>query len=238
MRSKFLVNSLNEKARHLWWRAFSFTIVNMSTDSKFHVKRHDDREVFDRDSVNALLDNQYVAHVGFIDPDINLPFVIPMGFARDNDRILLHGSTGSRMMMAIATGIDICVTVTQLNAIVVARSAFNSSMNYESVMVFGKARVLTAGEKDQALEAITEKLVPGLWEYGRPLTAKESAATMIVELSLERFSAKSRSGDPIDEDSDLDLPIWAGILPISTQTGQPQSAANASHLPIPPHIQG
>ena len=208
----------------------------MSTDSKFHVKRHDDRELFDRDAVNSLLDNQYVAHVGFIDPDINIPFVIPMGFARDNDRILLHGSTGSRMMMAIATGIDICVTVTQLNAIVIARSAFNSSMNYESVMVFGKARVLAAGEKDQALEAITEKLIPGLWEYGRPLTTKESAATMIVELSLERFSAKSRSGDPIDEDSDLDLPIWAGILPISTHKGQAQSAANASHLPIPPHI--
>ena len=208
----------------------------MSTDSKFHVKRHDDRELFDRDAVNSLLDNQYVAHVGFIDPDINLPFVIPMGFARENDRILLHGSTGSRIMMAIATGIDICVTVTQLNAIVIARSAFNSSMNYESVMVFGKARVLTAGEKEQALEAITEKLVPGLWEYGRPLTAKESAATMIVELSLERFSAKSRSGDPIDEDSDLDLPIWAGILPISTHKGQARSAANASHLPIPPHI--
>ena len=210
----------------------------MSTDSKFHVKRHDDREVFDRDAVNLLLDSEYVAHVGFIDPDVNLPFVIPMGFARDNDRILLHGSTGSRMMMAIATGIDICVTVTQLNAIVVARSAFNSSMNYESVMVFGKARVLTAGEKEQALEAITEKLVPGLWGYGRSMTAKESAATMIVELSLERFSAKSRSGDPIDEDSDLDLPIWAGILPISTHRGQAQSAANASHLPIPPHIQG
>jgi nitroimidazol reductase NimA-like FMN-containing flavoprotein (pyridoxamine 5'-phosphate oxidase superfamily) len=208
----------------------------MTDQSKFHVKRHDDREVFDRNAVNALLDNQYVAHVGFIDPDVNLPFVIPMGFARDNDRILLHGSTGSRMMMAIATGIDICVTVTQLNAIVVARSAFNSSMNYESVMVFGKARVLTAGEKDQALEAITEKLVPGLWGYGRPMTAKEAAATMIVELSLERFSAKSRSGDPIDEDSDLDLPIWAGILPISTHTGQAQTAANAAHLPIPPHI--
>ena len=210
----------------------------MSTDSKFHVKRHDDREVFDRDAVNLLLDSEYVAHVGFIDPDLNLPFVIPMGFARDNDRILLHGSTGSRMMMAIATGIEICVTVTQLNAIVVARSAFNSSMNYESVMVFGKARVLTAGEKEQALEAITEKLVPGLWRYGRSMTAKESAATMIVELSLERFSAKSRSGDPIDEDFDLDLPIWAGILPISTHRGQAQSAANASHLPIPPHIQG
>ena len=210
----------------------------MSNDSKFHVRRHDDREVFDRDAVNTLLDNQYVAHVGFIDSDVNLPFVIPMGFARDNDRILLHGSTGSRMMMAIAKGIDICVTVTQLNAIVVARSAFNSSMNYESVMIFGKARVLTAGEKDLALEAITEKLVPGLWGYGRPMIAKEAAATMIVELPIERFSAKSRSGDPIDEDSDLDLPLWAGILPISTQVGPAQSAANASHLAIPSHISG
>ena len=209
----------------------------MSEDSKFHVRRHSDREVFERDAVNSLLDSQYVAHVGFVDPDLNLPFVIPMGFARDNDRILLHGSTGSRMMMAIAKGIDICVTVTQLNAIVVARSAFNSSMNYESVMIFGKARVLTAGEKDLALEEITEKLVPGLWGYGRPMTAKEAAATMIVELPIERFSAKARSGDPIDEDSDLGLPIWAGILPISPQLGQAQSAANASHLPIPPHIQ-
>lgn len=210
----------------------------MSEDSKFHVRRHSDREIFDRDAVNSLLDSQYVAHVGFVDPDLNLPFVIPMGFARDNDRILLHGSTGSRMMMAIAKGIDICATVTQLNAIVVARSAFNSSMNYESVMIFGKARVLTAGEKDLALEEITEKLVPGLWGYGRPMTAKEAAATMIVELPIERFSAKARSGDPIDEDSDLDLPIWAGILPVLTQFGQAQSAANASHLPIPPHIQG
>lgn len=210
----------------------------MSNDSKFHVRRQSDREVFDRDAVNSLLDGQYVAHVGFVDPDVNLPFVIPMGFARDNDRILLHGSTGSRMMMAIAKGIDICVTVTQLNAIVVARSAFNSSMNYESVMIFGKARVLAAGEKDLALEEITEKLVPGLWNYGRPMSAKEAAATMIVELPIERFSAKARSGDPIDEDSDLDLPIWAGILPILTQVGQAQSAANASHLPIPPHIRG
>lgn len=210
----------------------------MTSDSKFHVKRHNEREVFDREAVNTLLDNQYVAHVGFIDPDNNLPFVIPMGFARDNDRILLHGSTGSRMMMAIATGVEICVTVTQLNAIVVARSAFNSSMNYESVMVFGKARVLTAGEKDLALEAITDKLVPGLWEYGRPLTSKESAATMIVELPLDRYSLKARTGDPKDEESDLDLPIWAGLIPVSTTLGAAQTAANASHLPIPPHIQG
>ena len=208
----------------------------MSEDKKFHVARHDEREVFDRDAINRLLDNQYVAHVGFIDQDNQMPFVIPMGVARDNDRILLHGSTGSRMMRQIAQGIDLCVTVTQLNAIVVARSAFNSSMNYESVMIFGVARVLEDAEKDVALERITEKLVPGLWNYGRPLVAKEMAATMIVELSLDKISAKSRTGDPSDDDEDLTLPIWAGLLPIETKVGTPITAANAAAIPVPSHI--
>ena len=208
----------------------------MSDDEKFHVARHDEREVFDRDAINRLLDNQYVAHVGFIDQDNQMPFVIPMGVARDNDRILLHGSTGSRMMRQIAQGIDLCVTVTQLNAIVVARSAFNSSMNYESVMIFGVARVLEDAEKDIALERITEKLVPGLWNYGRPLVAKEMAATMIVELSLDKISAKSRTGDPSDDDEDLALPIWAGLLPIETKVGAPITAANAAAIPVPSHI--
>jgi nitroimidazol reductase NimA-like FMN-containing flavoprotein (pyridoxamine 5'-phosphate oxidase superfamily) len=214
----------------------SYYTRTMSEDKKFHVARHDEREVFDRDAINRLLDNQYVAHVGFIDQDNQMPFVIPMGVARDNDRILLHGSTGSRMMRQIAQGIDLCVTVTQLNAIVVARSAFNSSMNYESVMIFGVARVLEDAEKDVALERITEKLVPGLWNYGRPLVAKEMAATMIVELSLDKISAKSRTGDPSDDDEDLTLPIWAGLLPIETKVGTPITAANAAAIPVPSHI--
>jgi nitroimidazol reductase NimA-like FMN-containing flavoprotein (pyridoxamine 5'-phosphate oxidase superfamily) len=208
----------------------------MSDDKKFHVARHDERELYDRDAINRLLDNQYVAHVGFIDQDNQLPFVIPMGFARDNDRILLHGSTGSRMMRQIAQGIDLCVTVTQLNAIVVARSSFNSSMNYESVMIFGVARVLEESEKDLALERITEKLVPGLSKYGRPLVSKEIAATMIVELSLNKISAKSREGDPLDNDEDVALPIWAGILPIETKLGAPITAANAAGIAVPSHI--
>jgi nitroimidazol reductase NimA-like FMN-containing flavoprotein (pyridoxamine 5'-phosphate oxidase superfamily) len=208
----------------------------MTNDEKFHVQRHSDREVHDRLNVNALLDSQYVAHVGFIDPDINSPFVVPMGFARDENRILIHGSTGSRIMIAIAKEIDLCVTITQLNAIVVARSAFNSSMNYESVMIFGKARVLNEEEKDVALEAITTKLVPGLWEYGRALTKKESAATMIVELSLEKISAKARSGDPSDDEEDLDLGLWAGIIPIRTTHEAAITAKNAAGIAVPPHI--
>jgi len=174
--------------------------------------------------------------VGFIDQDNNLPFVIPMGFARDGDRILLHGSTGSRLMRQIAQGIDLCVTVTQLNAIVVARSAFNSSMNYESVMIFGVARVLEDSEKDLALERITEKLVPGMWNYGRPLVSKEKAATLIAELSLDKLSAKSRKGDPSDDEEDLALPIWAGLLPIETKLGKAITAANSAAIAVPPHI--
>lgn len=208
----------------------------MSNEEKFHVQRHADRAVHERLDIEKLLDNQYVCHVGFIDPDINSPFVIPMGFARDGDRILIHGSTGSRIMMAIAKGIDLCVTVTQLNAIVVARSAFNSSMNYESVMIFGKARVLTEDEKDVALERITTKLIPGLWEYGRPTTKKESAATLIVELKLEKVSAKARSGEPSDDEEDIALPLWAGLLPMSTTLGAPITATNAVGIPVPPHI--
>ena len=208
----------------------------MTNDEKFHVQRQSDREVHDRLNINGLLDSQYVAHVGFIDPDLNAPFVIPMGFARDENRILIHGSTGSRIMMAIATGIDLCVTVTQLNAIVVARTAFNSSMNYESVMIFGKARVLKEDEKEVALERITTKLVPGLWEYGRAMTKKESAATMIVELSLDKISAKARAGEPSDDEEDLALGLWAGIIPLKSVQGAAITATNAAGIAVPSHL--
>jgi nitroimidazol reductase NimA-like FMN-containing flavoprotein (pyridoxamine 5'-phosphate oxidase superfamily) len=208
----------------------------MSNEEKFHVQRHADREVHERLDIEKLLDGQYVCHVGFIDPDINMPFVIPMGFARDGDRILIHGSTGSRIMMAIAKGIDLCVTVTQLNAIVVARSAFNSSMNYESAMIFGKARVLRDDENELALERITTKLIPGLWEYGRSMTKKESAATLIVELNLDKVSAKARSGEPSDDEEDVSLPLWAGLLPLTTTLGAPITAGNAAGIAVPPHL--
>ena len=208
----------------------------MSSDPKHNVKRHSERQFQEQSEINRVLDNQYVAHVGFIDPDTESPYVIPMGFARDNDRILLHGSTGSRIMMLMAKGVDLCLTVTQLNAIVVARSAFNSSMNYESVMIFGKARVLQEDEKDLALERITEKLIPGMWAYGRALTKKESAATIIVEVPMDKVSAKSRTGDPSDDEGDIALPLWAGLLPRSTSFGEPITATNAVGIPVPPHI--
>ena len=208
----------------------------MSDDPKHNVKRHAERQFHEQSEINKVLDNQYVAHVGFIDPDTQTPYVIPMGFARDNDRILLHGSTGSRIMMLMAKGVDLCLTVTQLNAIVVARSAFNSSMNYESVMIFGNARVLQEDEKDLALERITEKLIPGMWSYGRALTKKESAATIIVEVPMDKVSAKSRKGEPLDDDADLELGLWAGLIPLETTRQPAVTAQNAAGIPVPSHL--
>ena len=208
----------------------------MSNDSKYHVKRHDDREVFDRDAVNALLDSEYVAHVGFIDEDNKEPFVIPMAYARDNDRILLHGSTGSRLMMQLAKGAQMCVTVTKLNAIIVAKSAFNSSMNYESVMIFGKGKRLEDSEKLAAMDLITDVLVPGMVGYARPTTAKEAAGTMIIELPLEKFSLKSRTGGVIDEPEDKELQIWSGIIPLTRVEGEPITAPDSAGISVPSHI--
>ena len=208
----------------------------MSKDSKYHVKRHDDREVFDRDAVNALLDSEYVAHVGFVDADIDEPFVIPMAYARDNDRILLHGSTGSRLMMQLAKGAQMCVTVTKLNAIIVAKSAFNSSMNYESVMIFGQGKRLEDSEKLSAMDLITEVLVPGMVNYARPTTAKEAAGTMIIEVPIEKYSLKSRTGGVNDEPEDKELPIWSGIIPLSRVKGEPITAPDSQGIAVPSHI--
>ena len=208
----------------------------MSEDSKYQVRRHDDRQIFDRTAVDALLDSEYVAHVGFIDSDVNEPFVIPMAFARDNNRILLHGSTGSRLMMQLAKGAQMCVTVTKLNAIIVAKSAFNSSMNYESVMIFGVGTRLEDSEKLEAMDRITNRLVPGMVGYARPTTAKEAAGTMIIELPIEKYSLKSRTGGVNDEPEDKDLPIWSGIIPLSRVKGQPITAPDSEGVALPSHL--
>jgi nitroimidazol reductase NimA-like FMN-containing flavoprotein (pyridoxamine 5'-phosphate oxidase superfamily) len=159
-----------------------------------------------------------------------------MAFARDNDRILLHGSTGSRLMMKIAAGAQLCITVTKLNAIVVAKSAFNSSMNYESIMIFGKAKLLQDDEKLAAMTAITDVLVPGMSSYARPMTSKEVAGTMIVEVPLTKYSAKSRTGGVIDEPEDKELPIWSGLIPLTTQRSAPVTAEDSAGIAVPPHI--
>jgi nitroimidazol reductase NimA-like FMN-containing flavoprotein (pyridoxamine 5'-phosphate oxidase superfamily) len=208
----------------------------MSEDSKYQVKRHDDRQVFGREAVDALLDSEYVAHVGFVDGDNNEPFVIPMAFARDNDRILLHGSTGSRLMMQLAKGAQMCVTVTKLNAIIVAKSAFNSSMNYESVMIFGVGKRLEDSEKLEAMDRVTDALIPGMVGYARPTTTKEAAGTMIIELPIEKYSLKSRTGGVNDEPEDKELPIWSGVIPLERVKGQPITAPDSQGVALPSHL--
>ena len=210
--------------------------TGIMSDDKFHVRRHDDREVFDREAVNALLDSEYVAHVGFIDSDINEPFVIPMAFVRDNNRILLHGSTGSRLMMQIAGGAKVCITVTKLNAMIVAKSAFNSSMNYESVMIFGTGKKLEDSDKLEAMDRISERLVPGMTTYARATTKRETAGTLIIEVPLDKYSAKSRTGGVMDEPEDKELKIWSGVIPISREVGQPVTAPDSAGIEIPEHI--
>jgi nitroimidazol reductase NimA-like FMN-containing flavoprotein (pyridoxamine 5'-phosphate oxidase superfamily) len=208
----------------------------MSNDKNYHVQRLSDREFSDRDAINDFLDSEFLAHVGFIERDSQEPFVIPMGYARDNDRILLHGSTGSRMMMQIAAGAQICVTITRVDALVAARSTFNSSINYQSVMIFGKALVLKDEEKMRALEVISNGLIPGSWDYTRPITAKEAAATMIVALTLDKYSAKQRTGSSHDEDEDMNLPLWAGVIPVERTFGTPVAADYSRDIPTPSHI--
>jgi nitroimidazol reductase NimA-like FMN-containing flavoprotein (pyridoxamine 5'-phosphate oxidase superfamily) len=213
-----------------------FYTTNMSNDKHYHVQRLSDREFSDRDAINEFLDNEFLAHVGFIESSTQEPFVIPMGYARDGDRILLHGSTGSRMMMQIAAGAQICVTITRVDALIAARSTFNSSINYQSVMIFGTATVLKDEEKMAALEVISNGLIPGSWDYTRPITSKETAATMIVSLPLEKYSAKQRTGSSHDEDEDMNLPLWAGIIPVERTFGTPIAADYASDIPVPAHL--
>ena len=208
----------------------------MSNEKHYHVQRLSDREFSERDAINEFLDNEFLAHVGFVENSTQEPFVIPMGYARDGDRILLHGSTGSRMMMQIAAGAQICVTITRVDALIAARSTFNSSINYQSVMIFGTATVLKDEEKMAALEVISNGLIPGSWDYTRPITSKETAATMIVSLPLEKYSAKQRTGSSHDEDEDINLPLWAGIIPVERTFGTPIAADYASDIPVPAHL--
>ena len=205
------------------------------SENKRELGRKPQRGVSDKSEIYSILDEGIIAHIGFNDPDTNEPMVIPVAYGRDGDRILFHGSTGSRMFMALKKGAPICATVTLLDGIVSARSPFNSSMNYRSVMAFGKTRVLEGDEKDKALYAVTERLVPGLWDAGREQTAKEFAQTMIVELKLDDVTAKKRTGGAMDPE-DASLPIWAGVIPVETSFGEPITNDDAKHVPLPDYV--
>ena len=184
------------------------------------LRRRPQRGVYDAAVVRAIVDEAPFCHVGFVDGGV--PVVIPTVHARVGDTLVLHGAAANRMLVTLRDGGEVCVTVTLLDGLVLARSAFHHSMNYRSVVVFGRASEVTdPGEKVAALRAIVEHLVPGRWDEVRPPTAAEMAGTLVVSLPLLEASAKVRTGAPIDDEEDYALPVWAGELPLRTVPSAP-----------------
>jgi nitroimidazol reductase NimA-like FMN-containing flavoprotein (pyridoxamine 5'-phosphate oxidase superfamily) len=183
------------------------------------VKRLPARASYERETIYKILDEGFICHVGFIAE--NRPVVIPTAYGRLDDTLYLHGSVASRMLRALREGIDLCATVTLVDALVLARSAFHHSMNYRSVVVFGRARVVEDDdEKMRALHAFTDHVMRGRWEESRQPSAKELRATLVLALPLLEASAKIRTGPPIDDEEDLLIPVWAGELPLRLETGE------------------
>ncbi len=192
----------------------------MSPTPRSTVRRLPELAVYEREAVAAILDAGLVAHVGISHE--GAPVVIPMAYARIGDTLYLHGSAASRMMRNLKSGEPMCVTVTVVDGIVLARSAFNMSMNYRAVVVQGAARMVTdAAERMTAFRAIMDHFVPGHWEHVRPPNEQELRQTLVVAAALDEASAKVSAGPPDDDPDDLALPYWAGEIPLRTVAGTP-----------------
>ncbi|QYO66067.1 pyridoxamine 5'-phosphate oxidase family protein [Leptolyngbya sp. 7M] len=208
----------------------------MKGSERIKVKRLPARGAYDRDTIYAILDEAFICHVGFaVDGQ---PYVIPTGYARIDDHLYIHGSSASRMLRTLSEGVDVCVTVTLVDGLVLARSAFHHSINYRSVVVLGKAElVANREEKERALEAFTEHIIPGRWPEIRWPNELELKATSVLKLPIEEASAKIRTGDPKDDDEDYAMNVWAGVLPISETIGRPIPDSRLGNgIAIPPHI--
>jgi nitroimidazol reductase NimA-like FMN-containing flavoprotein (pyridoxamine 5'-phosphate oxidase superfamily) len=190
-----------------------------ATSSRTRVVREPDRAVYDREAAYKILDEGFVCHVGFsVD---NQPFVIPTGYGRSGDVLYIHGSAASRMLRNLDRGISVCVTVTLLDGLVLARSIFNHSMNYRSLVILGTAIAVTdPAEKLEALRLLSEHILPGRWAESRFPTEKELKATLALRLPIEEFSAKVRQGPAIDDEDDYAFRTWAGVLPLNVLPGQ------------------
>ena len=184
------------------------------------VKRHPERGSYDPALIYPIVDEAMICHVGFVLDE--QPYVIPTLHARQGDAILLHGARGSRLLRHVEAGGPICITITLLDGIVLARSVFSHSINYRSAVLFGRGRVIEDDDaRMQALEAFTERLIPGRWQDVRPPSAVEMKQTTIVAVPIESASAKIRTGPPKDNQDDRDLPVWAGVLPLHQVCGAP-----------------
>jgi nitroimidazol reductase NimA-like FMN-containing flavoprotein (pyridoxamine 5'-phosphate oxidase superfamily) len=200
------------------------------------LRREPKRGRYDRASVDRILDRALVAHIAFVSE--GQPFCIPTLCARVGDRALIHGSSASRMLRGLSAGAPACLTATLTDGLVLARSAFEHSINYESAIVLGTLEAVTEPEaKRGALEAFTEKLLPGRWEEVRQPTAKELKATVILSLEIDEASAKVRSGPPETPPEDEDVDVWAGVVPIRTVYGDPVTAPDvAPGTPVSPSV--
>ena len=192
----------------------------MRAAARAKVRRLPQRGAYDAATIHGILDAAFVAHVGFVTE--GQPFVIPTLYGRRGDTLYLHGSAASRMLREAGGSIPLCVTVTLVDALVLARSAFHHSMNYRSVVAFGTARLLAGtGEKLEALRCISDQVLAGRWDEVRAPTEKELKATAVLEFAIEEASAKVRTGFPVDDDEDYALPVWAGLLPLPVVAQEP-----------------
>jgi nitroimidazol reductase NimA-like FMN-containing flavoprotein (pyridoxamine 5'-phosphate oxidase superfamily) len=182
--------------------------------------REAERGVYDRETAYRILDEGFLCHVGFVAD--GQPFVIPTSYGRKDDRLYIHGSAASRMLRQMKEGVPVCVTVTLLDGLVLARSIFNHSMNYRSVVILGKATPVDDPlEKVEALRLLSEHIIPGRWADARQPNERELKATLVMRVPIEEFSAKVRTGPPIDDEDDYSFPTWAGVVPLETVSRPP-----------------
>lgn len=201
------------------------------------VKRVPDRGKYDRESVYSIVDEALVCHVAFVQD--GRPFIIPTLHALDGDAILLHGATTSRLIQHVAAGNEVAISVTLVDGLVLARSVFHHSTNYRSAVIFGRGELVPDEEKMAALRLFTERLLPGRWDDARQPNEKELKATAVARVPISLASAKVRTGPPGDDDEDLALPVWAGVLPIRTEFLPPEPAPNLpANTPLPAYLSG
>ncbi len=193
---------------------------NSMPTPRTRVVRESDRGVYDRETLNRILDEGFLCHVGFVVD--GQPFVIPTSYGRDGDTLYIHGSAASRMLRNLDKGVPVCVTVTLLDGLVLARSVFNHSMNYRSIVILGTATLISnPEEKLAALLILSEHILPGRWADARQPNEKELKATSVLRIPIDEFSAKVRIGPPIDDEPDYTFPTWAGVIPLETTVGTP-----------------
>ncbi len=193
---------------------------SLNPTARTRVVREPHRGVYDRGTVNQILDAGYLCHVGFVAD--GQPYVIPTSYGRDGDMLFIHGSAASRMLRGLNQGIPVCVTVTLLEGLVLARSIFNHSMNYRSVVILGKATLVDdPTEKIAALRVLSEHILPNRWDDVRQPNEKELKATSVIKIPIQEFSAKVRVGPPIDDEEDFSFPTWAGVIPLEMTAGAP-----------------